>query len=417
MRSGADAVRPGHVESASELPAVDVKEVPATTVVFLEQVAAYWNLGPSFRQVADYMRAHGETGPMFARYCGGNAKIIALPPVAASCPTQVGFVAREDHEPEPPLKITRRARELVAYVIVDGPYAPTLRFYAPLLEWIDNHGYVPLGPITELYLPGAGAFTGNQRTEIQISVALRGTLAHSEAGPEPSDAPGNQTASPQTDTTLPFKVEGQRSKVQGRKRVDVQPSSRQEVEGPRPEGRRSGMDPGQDSAEPTVPTKADPKPTEAKPQAAGPEPVQPVRELVALQRWDRVAEQLMPNGHDIPAALQVWFGQIVFRTRALAKGIRNLDPDKKHGIVALAQAIAQRYQTVSARFTLDPLAQAVVRIDLLGDRNALERRRLLRDLDTLLGRVAQKALEPNDALTSLTDIIQRLQDLLHPDQP
>jgi hypothetical protein len=66
---------------------------------------------------------------------------------------------------------------------------------------------------------------------------------------------------------------------------------------------------------------------------------------------------------------------------------------------------------------MDPLSQAVVRIDPRQDPNADRKRSILRDLDALLAKVAQRALDPKDALDTLSDLLQRTCDVLHECEP
>lgn len=379
-----------------DLPVVEVKHAPASTVVYLEQAGAYWRLGPAFARVADYMQAHGQTGPahpMYARFCGHPLKATSV-----ACVTEVGFVANlnlKDHpddglEPKTPFKTTRREQQLVASIVVEGPIISTLRYYTPLLAWIDEHRYLPLGPITEVYLSGIGTNTkGQQRTEIQISIRARG------------DSPKSESAS-----AANLSSDHLQPSVQSMPATPVDPKEAQV--------------PAQDSmareiATSTVPTPAF-APTVESEQVQPVQSVQSVCGLVEQGRWDRVAEQLMPDGFVVLTSQQVWFKQVVFRLGALERGIRHLHPDQEHAVVALAQAVTDRYDTVAKTFTLDPLAQAVVNIDPQGDPTILKQRALLRELDALLGRVAVKAVGPEDAMESLTDIVQRVQNLVHPDQ-
>lgn len=379
-----------------DLPVVEVKEAPASTVVYLEQVGAYWRLGPAFARVADYMQAHGQTGPahpMYARFCGHPLKA-----TSAACVTEVGFVAspeRKDHpddapEVEAPFQTARRAQQLVASIVVEGPVISTLRYYTPLLAWIDAHGYIPLGPITEVYLSGVGAnVRGQRQTEIQISISPRG------GSPKPESTAGSELNSDHHPLS-----------VQAMPATPVDPKGTQT--------------PTPDSMAREVATSIMPESTVTPSVESEPvqpvQPVQPVHDLAAQGRWDRVAEQLMPDGFVVPTSQQVWFSQVVFRLGALERGIRHLYPDQEHAVVAFAQAVTERYDTVSKTFTLDPLAQTVVSIDPQGDPTAFKQRALLRELDALLGRVAVKAVGPEDALESLTDLIQRVQNLVHPDR-
>lgn len=149
-------------------------------------------------------------------------------------------------------------------------------------------------------------------------------------------------------------------------------------------------------------------------RSRGAELIQPVRELLATERFDRVAEQLMPDGLAIPSAVQLWLGQLVFRIGAIAKGIEQVYPGEERIAVAMADAITRRYKKVSVGFELDPLDQVVVRVDILKDSFAAQRRAIMHDVDKLLGRIAFRSISADAAVNDLADIIQRVQDFVSP---
>ena len=141
------------------------------------------------------------------------------------------------------------------------------------------------------------------------------------------------------------------------------------------------------------------------------EPLHPIKDLVDSSRFDRVAEQLVPTDRPMPAGMQVWFGQVVFRINAVAKGIEQTYPGGSPQATALSEAIVRRYRQASASSKVDPLAQAVVRVDTHSDPLSVQKRLIVRDLDNLLGQVSLKTVDAHSALNRLSDVLQRVQDL------
>jgi len=315
--------------------------------VFLEHTGPYWTVGPLFKQVREAMGGHNESGPMFARYLGDPTVV-----PADSLRTEVGFVAKGDWVPEPPFKTVQRDGEQVVTMVVEGSYGTTTRYYSLMRDWVLTHGFEAVGPVIEMYpSPLPGAPSGANRTEIQIPV--------------------RRASSAQSTTSEP-------------KVVVVLPS--------KPDDALAESEVNNSAATTAI------------------EPFYPIKDLLGASRFDRIAEQLVPTDRPMPPGMQVWFGQVVFRISAVAKGIEQTYPGGSPQTTALSEAIVRRYRQASASSKVDPLAQAVVRVDARSDPQSMKKRLIVRDLDNLLGQVALKTVDPASALNRLTDLLQQIQD-------
>ena len=340
--------RAAEVTPPTAVPEIVLKHTDPARVVYLEHRGPSWTIGPLIKQVSEAMIAHNEPGPMFARYL---ADPTAVP--AESLRTEVGFMSRGDWQPEPPLKIAQRDGEQVVSLVVVGSYGTTTQSYSSMRDWVTTHGYEAVGPVIELYpLPQKGAISGTYRTEIQIPVRRASSAARATLDPKESVVIPRKT-----DNTL------------------AQPED-------------------DDSAD-----------------AETNEPLYPIKDLVDSARFDRVAKQLIPSDRPIPAGMQVWFGQVVFRINAVAKGIEQTYPDGSPQATALSEAMVRRYRQASASSKVDPLAPAVVRVDTHSDPQSAQKRLIVRDLDNLLGQVALKTVDAKSALDRLSELLQQVQDM------
>ncbi len=371
--------QPARPATASSLPAVAVREIEPARLVFMEHVGPYWTVGPLFARVRTYMLKHGQSGPIFLRYPENPWRASA-----GSLRARIGFLTREDHSPVPPFKITKRQRERVAWMVVKGRSPLRRQDYAYIHQWVEANGYEAAGPVTEIHdiAPPGRALT---RPHTQLQVSLVGPVSESTEHDSDDD-------SIEVTTTAD----------------DVITLTDEPVDAGIIESAETATD---DSAASTTPAEE----TAAQMDDSRHQSVEPVCELMAAGRFDRIAEQLMPDDCDIPAGLQVWLGQVVFRIGAAAKGIEQLDPDGEHVAARMADAIIDRYREVSVNFELDPLDQAVVRVDVWNDPLGLGKRAVMRELDMLLGRIAFHRVGPLDAgavTDELAGIVQRVQDLM-----
>ncbi len=393
---------PARSTAAPAEPTVAVKRTDPVQIVFVEHRGPYWAVGPVLARVREYMLEHAQLGPMFVRYLSDP-----LGAGQGSLRAQVGFVAKDSCRPEPPFKSIQRSRELVAYMVVEGRSSAPRLDYPVVREWIQAHGYVAAGPVTEIYENAPpGRRTGPQRTEIQITLRAVPPRENRDA-PSVVGKPSQATPAPPDQTAMP----GASPVEVGKMDVHADTTTRESdaMTGP-------DVEP---SPEVIVGTTPEETPDKCVAEASEPssytseaERVKPVAELIASGQFDRIAQQLMPDGRVIPGSHQVWLGQVVFRIGAVAKGIKQVYPGEERVAGAMAGAIMRRYKKISAAFQLDPLDHATVRFDVRMDPLADQKRAVMRDVDTLLARIAFHSVGAEAAVEELAEIVQRVQDLM-----
>lgn len=365
---------------------IATKRTDPVPVVFLRHVGPYWTVGPVLARVADYMRAHHQSGPMFVKYLHDSGR-----PAAWSRRSEVGFVVTGDLHPEPPFERSGRGSEWVAYMTVEGQAATPRQHHEAIRAWMREHGYEAVGPVIEFYHAAPqGNASGTRRTEIQIPFRFEESVTsaeiHAPAAVAPSPpVPGRPAEGPSPPTLSP-------SDAPERKRI-VAPSIDVDITELAPKSETS-------ADEPKPPPQRD---TNAP---------DPLATLVAAGRYDQVAERLIPDRLAMPATLRVWIGQVVYRIGAAAKGVERMYPGQGEVAIALADAIEQRYEEVSAAFKLDPLGEALVRIGALSAPHTREAHAIMLDLDTLLGLIAVRGVDAATVVDGLTDTIERAADLL-----
>lgn len=348
--SGPIAAYASEITPPTAAPEIIVKHTDPARVVFLEHTGPYWTVGPLFKQVREVMASHNESGPMFARFLADPTMVSA-----ESLRTEIGFVARSDWIPEPPLITAQREGEQVVSTVVEGAYGTTSRTYSLMRDWVLTNGFAAVGPVIEWYpSPPRGAPPGIYRTEIQIPVRRVSSAV-------------SVTSESKVAAVFPRKPDEALAKAE-----DERPAATESTE-----------------------------------------PLYLIKDLVDSSRFERVAEQLVPMDRPLPVGMQVWFGQVVFRISAVAKGIEQTYPGGSPQATALSEAIVRRYRQASASSKVDPLAQAVVRVDTYSDPQSAQKRLIVRDLDNLLGQVALKTVDAKSALDRLSELLQRIQDMTH----
>lgn len=388
------------VPPRSSPPTIAVRRTDPVQVVFLGHTGPYWRVGPLLVRVREYMFKHSQSGPMFMRHLQNPVSATTQP-----LRSEIGFIVEGDHQPEPPFRTARRDGELVACMVVKGRTATTRGDYGLIQEWIRAHGYDAAGPVVEIFDPVQPKRpSGTQRTEIQV--VLKGTERVTQSV-APESAPPPDLRRPQHAEPAPALEQYLRSGAarEGEAAAGAQAEqAADELDAPLTHDVAA-----EPAAEVTgTPSVGKQTPT-PKPQS---EPLLPVLELVEANRFNRIAEQLMPDDLAIPTPHQVWLGQVVFRIGAAAKGVKQVHPGAEQTAVALAGAITRRYKRVSVNFMADPLAQAVVRADAHTDPLAGRKRAIMRNLDTLLGRIALRSVDADSTVEELARVIQRVQDLL-----
>ena len=375
-------------ESRPSVPQIAVKRMEARRGAYAEHVGPYWTIGPRFARLREYMDEHNQPGPMFARFLDDP---ITVP--ADSLRSELGFFITEEFNPEPPHRIAVREPELVAYVFVDTPFATPLRHLPMMREWIREHGYVAVGPVTEVYLVEKKGKARSRGTELRIAIQrVDSETSHNTKDTAVPPAERSNQLTPVL-PTLPYAPRDDRGTVSGETHWST-------GNGNTPAASEKG------NPELLVTAAAE------HPGRVTADSLSPAGQTGEQPRFDHLARQLLPDNQPMQQSVQVWLGQVVFRVRAAAKGIKRVYPGQEQAVMALADAVKRRYQVVSADFAVDPLDHAVVQVNPESDRHAIEKRNIMRDLDSLLGRIAVKGVDPEATLNELADIVRRAHEVL-----
>lgn len=443
---------PGAFDANTEQ--ISVKQTVAAKVVYIIHVGPYWTVGPRFAELREYMLAHGQPGPIYARYLDGPGGV-----PAKSLRTEVGFFLQGYHDPEPPFEISERSSELVATMFVDRPYATVSRHYAVMSRWAAGHDYAPTGPVTEIYALPDDPDSGARPTEVQMAIVKV----------EPPIEPPVVLA--EEPIVIPQKVEVPDTPSLAEVLVENEPSSAEEalglateegahvavVEAPaattqmlaveavvaekehRPYAAsnhdyyapvhsappvRSGPSvvdhPAVNPAMLKIPAKEPPPieqpaielPAEPKVQQSFP-PLVPIEVLVQRHQYDLVAEQLLPDDRVLAPQLEVWLGQVMYRVTAITGALERRGKEGENAeLIALGNAIDRRYREVSKGFHADPLSQPTWRLDQRSDPQGEEKKSILRALELMMGRLAVGGLDPSSNLGEVVKILQRVHDVI-----
>ncbi len=358
----------------STAPDIAIKAAERTQVVYQEHLGPYWTVGPVFARVQEYMLEHGQLGPMFIRYLDSPSTV-----GAEKLRAEVGFFVNELLQTNSPFRSAVREPGYVAAVVVEGPIAGPPQYHAMLRRWALARGHTPLGGVTEIFHSPQDVGATRQYVEVQMPIRPRATR----------EVPTRRT--PTTEPVQAWSPEPSPAPTA----ASVERRASRDREAPKPPQRTPK----------TLPAATSESQTRS-------EPVDSVKELVHQQRFNRIAELLMPPDIPFPQAFQLWFGQVVFRIGAIAGGIAQVYPEEKTAVAALSEAIRRRYDSISVDFALDPRDQPVLRVDPHSDRYAARKLCIIHELDTILGGIALTRLDGGAAEGQLIDIVQRVYDLI-----
>ncbi len=387
---------------------ITVERMDPKQVAFLLHQGAYWTIGPEFVRVREHMKTLDQPGPLYVRYRNDPRTV---PP--QSLHTEIGFFFDGAYEPGPPYQMVRRNSELVARMLIDGPFAIVSRHFAMLHAWANAHDYVAVGPITEIYPETDRRGERAQWIELQMVIEPR---------IEPIDQ-GTAT-SPET----PIK-EVMGPPTAGTDAAGVSPA-------PPPKRHAETVAAGGGPLEPTVagpidrksgdagaPATSPGEPAGSASRASGTKDSNPVRSgpsiraLAAEQRFDRIAEEMLPGDRIYSPDWEIWLGHVVFRIRAIARGIEQAHPDDRAAVSALAGAIDRRLEQVSGSFTLKPLDHLVIPSAEGNDPDASEKRAILHELDVVMARIGLKSIDAPTTFDLLLRVAQRTADLMDSNRP
>jgi len=359
--SGQEAKKARTLEPAKVV--VTVEEAAPATVIYVEHTGPYWTVRGKLREVVDYMRRHDLTGQAYVRYAGDPTGA-----QAARTASEVGFITTADHDPEPPFKKAERPGEWLASMSVEcsGSIAP--HYYRMLRDWIESNGYRPLGPVMERYSEDFGSRDdGRSGYTVVLQMPIEPPPKPKE--PAPADAP--------VDASKPAPTVAQAPDA-----VPTQPAT----------------------VSTTGPAVPEPQPT--SPPRFVDDGSNMMAELLDAGHVDAIVLRLMPDGAPIPAEMDLWLGQVVFRVSAVAKGIERTYPGEGGNVSALAAAIKEGYRRASADRAGSALDQVVVRVDPHETKGAQERRAIVQNLDRLLARIASRSVDAHGAATALAAALE-----------
>ena len=348
-----------------------IEEVDARRVVYLEHTGPYWAVGPVLTRVRERMLADRESGPMFVTFTDGPANS-----AAGNARTTVGYFSEGNEEPPAPFSTATREPQVVASMLVQGRRVRPPRYTKTLQECLEAEGYVVAGPITEI-LP-VGATGAADAPGVKIEAAVRAVHGAGLAQRGRAADSGRHVPTQRSDATTE------------RIDSDLTPVSASEM------------------ALVNVTSAAPPEP-EVKASVPDDEPL---AALFERGQYVAIAGRLMPEDRRFPQALQLWFGQVVFRIRAIDKGLEQVYQKKHLRISALSDAIADRYDKMSIGFGFDPLVNPVADVESRGVGLSAEKRIIMNDLDKILGGISVRRIDGEAAAGELIGVVQRVESLV-----
>jgi len=408
----------------AEAAAISVKTTEPAQVAYLLHVGPYWQVGPKFARLREYMQRHQQPGPMYARYLDAP---VGVP--ADALRTEIGFFVHGDHVPELPFELADRPSEQVASMYVSRPFATVSRHYAVLHRWAAEHHYAAVGPVTEIYTVTAEALGDAPPTEVQMTVTKVEVMVEEKPAPpvtSVAEASADAGALPPAPPVDALAIDSPRDQPAGSD-VPAPPGSP-------PQDLAGGSAGYSESPEPVAPetaaTQLPPPALEAGYATAGPptddttgdppeptiaSPLVPVAVLIEQGKFDQLAEQLLPADQPYAPLLEAWVGQVVHRIIAVSAAFQGTDAEADDVLSAFGDAIKRRYELVAAGFRTDPLAHPTWRITDRTDPDGEEKRAIIRALDLVMGRISHGSLDAESCLGELIGITQRFQELVHRD--
>ena len=265
--------------------------------------------------------------------------------------SQVGFAIGEDEPVEVPLVRRRRPGEWVAFAVIEGRLPNPRRDYPRIRAWAKAHGRTPAGPITEVYhLLPRDAVTPSSRVEVQVVL----------------DALG-QATNVIGDADDPWSADASREESQPAEFIDP---------------------------------------------ARVPEPTTSIADALGNEDFDAVAKRILPALGTLTPSQRQWLRQFALRVEAAARGMRNLYPQAAGRFVALSDALANRHRELCEGTWQSTVLANAGTVDPSWEGAATEGRKLMQGIDHLLGRIAYRAVEPDQAWFELSDLLERVNDLI-----
>jgi AraC family transcriptional regulator len=125
------------------------KSTEKMTLIYLDHVGPYEQLGPLFGRVAEYAAKNQLTGQVVGIYYDDPTTVA---PENLRC--EIGIAVPEGTMPDSGYGIQEIPAGMVAYAALKGPYDKIAEDYPYMYEWIEKKGYKIAGPLMEVYLKG-----------------------------------------------------------------------------------------------------------------------------------------------------------------------------------------------------------------------------------------------------------------------
>ncbi len=142
------------------------KTADKMTIVYVDHVGPYDQLGPVFGHLAAYAGEKNLALNMVGLYYNDPATV-----PAESLRCQLGIKVDEEFEPDSGYLLMEIPAHKVVYAIMKGPYEEIATEYDEIMEWMGKRGYKVAGPITEIYLEGGPEVPPEEQvTEVQFPI-------------------------------------------------------------------------------------------------------------------------------------------------------------------------------------------------------------------------------------------------------
>jgi AraC family transcriptional regulator len=144
-----------------------IKTTEKMTIVYLEHVGPYDQMGELFVKLGEYGAQKQLTGQILGIYYD-DPQVVP----AANLRSELGMVVAEGFEPDSGYKVKELPAQKVTYTVLKGPYAEIANEYPYIFKWIEEKGHKPAGPTREIYLKAGPDVPADQLvTEVQIPIA------------------------------------------------------------------------------------------------------------------------------------------------------------------------------------------------------------------------------------------------------
>ena len=123
------------------------KSTEKMTIIYLEHVGSYDQVGAVFGQIAEYAARKQLAGQIVGVYYDDPATVA---PENLRC--EIGIVVPEGTMPDSGFGIQEIPARTVAYAELKGPYDKIAEEYPYMYEWVEKNGFKVAGPLMEVYL-------------------------------------------------------------------------------------------------------------------------------------------------------------------------------------------------------------------------------------------------------------------------